>query len=58
MDANKSHCFLVSFSPFEDDSSICLVGNKAPGKDIEIVNAFDDQEKVKAIYDVWPNDLK
>lgn len=65
MTTNKPCCFLVSFSPFEDDGSICVVGNKAPGKDVEIINAIDNQEKVKAIYNiltdkeyVWPDDLK
>lgn len=62
---DKPCCFLVSFSPFEDTGSICIVGNKTPNKDVEIINAIDDQEKVKAIYNiltdkeyVWPDDLK
>lgn len=62
---NQGCCFLVSFSPFEDDGRICLVGTKTKGKDVEIINALDDQKKVQAIYDiltnkdyVWPDDLK
>nr|DAT41156.1 MAG TPA: hypothetical protein [Caudoviricetes sp.] len=63
--SNKGCCFLVSFSPFEDNGRICVIGTKAKGKDVEIINALDDQKKVQAIYDiltnkdyVWPDDLK
>ena len=61
----NTNCYLVSFSPFEDDGSICLVGQKNSKQGIDIVNAFDDQKKVEHIYKiltdteyVWPDDLK
>lgn len=62
----KGCCFLVSFSPFDDKGNrICAVGTKTKGKDVEIINALDDQKKVQAIYDIltnkdyeWPDDLK
>lgn len=63
--SNKGCCFLVSFSPFDDDGRICVIGTKAKGKDVKVINALDDQKKVQAIYDiltnkdyVWPDDLK
>lgn len=62
---NQGCCFLVSFSSSNGDGRICLVGTKAKGKDVEIINALDDQKKVQAVYDiltnkdyVWPDDLK
>lgn len=62
---NQGCCFLVSFSPFENNDRICVIGAKAKGKDVEVINALDDQKKVQAIYDiltnkdyVWPDDLK
>ena len=64
--SNESCCFLVSFSPFDDDGRrICVIGTKAKGKDVEIINVLDNQKKVQAIYDiltnkdyVWLDDLK
>lgn len=62
----KGCCFLVSFSPLGDNGNqICAVGTKARSRDVEVINAFDDQKKVQAIYDIltnkdyeWPDDLK
>ena len=42
---NKYGCLLVSFDFTNDkDNSVLLVGTKAPGKDVTIINAFQGEE--------------
>lgn len=44
----KEDTLLVSFSNHNgDDNAVLVIGRKAPGKDVEIVNAFQGK---KAIY--------
>lgn len=49
MEKSKSGSVIVSwsFAGNESDTSVLLVGKKAPGKDVEIINAFQGEEALK-----------
>lgn len=49
MEKSKSGSVIVSwsFAGNERDTSVLLVGEKKPGKDIEIINAFHGEEALK-----------
>ena len=44
----KSGCLLVSFD-FGNDVPVVIVGDKLQGQDVEVINAFQDQEAIDII---------
>lgn len=50
MRKSKADCVLVSFDRgTDDDKAVLIVGHKELGKDVAIINAFQDQEAI----DIW-----
>ena len=50
MDNYISDCIIVSVDFSEEDVGVLIVGRKAKGKDIDIINAFSGKE-ARDIYD-------
>ena len=45
---NISGSFIVSWNfSFSEDTSVLIVGKKMPGKDVEIINAFQGKEALE-----------
>lgn len=50
----NSGCYLVSWS-FSNNNSIVIIGEQKPGKDVEVINAFQGQEAVDIINKLTEN---
>lgn len=50
----NSGCYLVSWS-FSNNNSIVIIGEQKPGKDVEVINAFQGQEAIDIINKLTEN---
>lgn len=49
----KSGCVLISWDISNGtDKTIVIVGKKAPGKDVDVINAFQGEEAMKVLQSI------
>ena len=43
----ETKCLLVAIDISENDKAVMIVGEKGPGIDIKVINAFSDEEAIE-----------